>query len=85
MDNTEYSILMQRIIFNAFFLTACACMRDQVIVDHKIVADIVGHQPTIETMEDYYALQKEKELTQKTTQRKIDKEKLRHYLMPNIQ
>ena len=74
--------LLERIIFNAFFLSACICMRDKVIADQKVVADIIGRRPTVENMNDYYILQKEKGLSQKAMQREIDKEKLRRYLLP---
>ena len=84
MDNSEQTMvsLMERTIFNAFFLSACVCMRGKVMADQKKVADIIGHRPTVENMTDYYTLQKERELSQKAKQREIDKERLRQYLLP---
>ena len=83
MDNNECTMedLVERIMFNAFFLTACVCMRDKVIADQKVVADIIGHRPTVENMNDFYALQKENGLSQKAMQREVDRVKLRRYIL----
>jgi hypothetical protein len=79
MDNFSYtfSYMMERATIMLWYCMLAAFAEKTLEAEREKVKEAIGHEPTQETWQDYYALKQEQKNRQNTHQREIDREKLR--------
>ncbi len=86
MDNLGYMFgyMMERATTMLGYCMLAAIFEKTIEAERKKVRAAVGHEPTQENWQDYYALKQEQKNRQNAHQREVDKGKLRRLVMGEL-
>lgn len=79
--NWQFGYMMERAMTIVAYCSVAAFVGEMVKAEREKLKDALGHEPTDENWQDYYALLREQKANRKVAQREADKEKLRRLVM----